>query len=155
MRSVRPLALAVALAAVAALATGCADDTKQSNAYVDAVNRAQTEFAATFDKLSRKITSTSTTTEDRRTLDGFQAAIDAVVADLRAVDAPDSVQGLHARLVQQMAGYGQEIQRAKTAFRSSDPDQLLKAQTDLVTAVTAVSTRINATIEQINRKLRE
>ena len=140
---------------VALLASGCGSDTKAENDYVDSVNKAQNDFAATFDKLSSQITSTSSAQQDRQTLDGFKEAVDKVVADLRAVEVPDKVKGLHGQLVSEISAYGKEIDKAKAAFAGDDPQAIIKAQTELVSAVTRVSSQINQTIDAINKKLRE
>jgi hypothetical protein len=147
--------LPVALVVAAIVVSGCGSDVKERNDYVDAVNKAQNGFAASFDRLSKRITSTSTPAQDRRTLDGFKQAVDRAVTQLRAIPVPDSVKGLHAQLVNEIAAYGREIDKAKRAFASSSPQEVIKAQTQLVTAVTRVSTQINHTIDQINKKLRE
>jgi hypothetical protein len=152
VRRLWPILVVVALALVA---SGCGADTKAANDYVDAVNKAQTGFAARFDTLSSKITSTSTAAQDRETLDGFKGAIDKVVKDFRAVKAPDKVKALHGKLISELSAYGKEIDKAKQAFSDEDPKAIVKAQADLVSAVTRVQTQINATIAEINRKLRE
>ena len=141
--------------AVALLASGCGSDTKAANDYVDSVNKAQNDFAATFDKLSAQITSTSSAQQDRQTLDGFKQAVDKVVADLRSVKPPGKVRDLHGQLVAEISAYGREIDKAKAAFAGNDPQAIIKAQTELVSAVTRVSTEINQTIDAINKKLRE
>ena len=151
MRRLTPVLLIV----VALIASGCGSDTKAANDYVDSVNKAQNDFAATFDKLSNQITSTSTAKQDRQTLDGFKRAVDKVVADLRSVKVPSKVKDLHGRLVAEISDYGTEIDKAKAAFAGNDPQAIIKAQTELVSAVTRVSTQINQTIEAINKKLRE
>ena len=143
------------LVALALVGSGCGADTKAANDYVDAVNEAQTGFAAKFDSLSSRITSTSTAAQDRQTLDGFKQAIDKVVTDFRAVKPPDKVKALHARLISEISAYGGEIDKAKKAFEDEDPQAIVKAQADLVSAVTRVQSQINATIAEINRKLRE
>ena len=148
-------ALPCLLLVLALAATGCGGDVKKNNAYVDAVNKAQNEFASTFDRLNAQITSTSSPKQDRATLKRFQDAIDSVVADLRAVDTPKKVTGLHKELIGEISSYGGEIAKARKAFGSSDPAKVIAAQTQLVTAVTSVSSRINSTIDQINKKLRE
>jgi hypothetical protein len=147
--------LSVFVAVAAALgAAGCGDDSaKQRNAYADAVNRAQTDFAQSFKNLSRRITSTTTPGQGRRTLQGFENAVDDVVADLRAIDAPADVQPLHRRLITEVADYGREIRRAKRAFATGAPRRILDAQSKLVSATTQISTRINRTIAAINRQL--
>jgi uncharacterized phage infection (PIP) family protein YhgE len=151
---VRRLAPVLALV-VALLASGCGSDTKQANDYVDSVNKAQNDFAATFDKLSSKITSTSTAAQDRQTLDGFKQAVDKVVTDLKSVEVPSKVKDLHNQLVAEISDYGTEIDKAKQAFSGNDPQAIIKAQTQLVSAVTRVSAQINKTIDEINKKLRE
>jgi outer membrane murein-binding lipoprotein Lpp len=148
--------LAPVLVVVAALLiSGCGSDNKEANNYVDAVNKAQTDFASTFDRLSSRITSTSTPAQDQQTLDGFKSAVDKVVGDLRAVKVPSNVKGLHAQLVGEISAYGAEINKAKRAFADGDPQTIVKAQTALVSAVTRVSSQINRTIDAINKKLRE
>lgn len=154
MRRVTRAAVVLATVLGLAGASGCGE-TERNNKYVDAVNRAQNDFAATFDRLQSEITSTSSPSKDRDTLTRFQQAIDKVVADLRAVDTPEKVTILHRRLIAQIASYGDEIDKAEKAFRSKDPARILGAQSRLVTAVTQVSTKINATIDAINKKLRE
>jgi hypothetical protein len=147
--------LPVLLGALALAAAGCGDDNKASNAYVEAVNKAQNDFAATFDRLSSRITSTSTPDQDRKTLAGFKGAVDEVVTDLRAIEAPGKVKPLHQRLVAEIAAYGTQIDRAKRAFASRNPRTIARAQTQLRGAITRVSSQINRTIDQINAKLRE
>jgi hypothetical protein len=152
VRRLSPVLVVVALALVA---SGCGADTKAANDYVDSVNKAQNDFAARFDTLSSQITSTSTAAQDRETLDGFKEAIDKIVGDFRAVKPPDKVKALHRRLIGEIAAYGKEIDKAKSAFSDNDPQAIVKAQADLVSAVTRVQAQINATIGQINAKLRE
>src|SRR5919107_2903704 len=142
--------------AVAIGVAGCGDDSaKQRNAYADAVNRAQSDFALSFKSLSRRITSTTTAGQGRRTLQGFEDAVDDVVSDLRAIDAPTDVQPLHRRLITEVADYGREIRRAKRAFATGAPRRILDAQSKLVSATTQISTRINRTIASINRQLQK
>jgi hypothetical protein len=152
VRRLWPGPIVVALALVV---SGCGSDTKAANDYVDAVNRAQSEFATKFDQLSGQITSTSTAAQDRQTLDGFRQAIDKVVGDFRAVKVPSKVKPLHDRLIAEVSAYGVQIDKAKGAFSDDDPKAIVKAQTDLVNAVTKVQAQINQTIADINKKLRE
>jgi sigma54-dependent transcription regulator len=152
---VRRLSPVVIVVALAFTASGCGADTKAANDYVDAVNKAQNDFATKFDELSGRITSTSTAAEDRKTLDGFKKAIDKVVNDFRAVKAPDKVKALHGQLIAEISAYGKEIDKAKQAFSNEDPKAIVKAQADLVSAVTRVQAQINTTIGDINKKLRE
>jgi sigma54-dependent transcription regulator len=154
-RGVRRLSPALVVVALALAVSGCGADTKAANDYVDAVNKAQNDFATKFDELSGRITSTSTAAEDRKTLDGFKKAIDKVVKDFRAVKAPDKVKALHGKLIAEISSYGKEIDKAKAAFADEDPKAIVKAQADLVSALTRVQAQINTTIGEINKKLRE
>jgi hypothetical protein len=150
----QPFALVATLALALALA-GCGNDVGKSNTYVDAVNKAQNDFAVTFDRLNGSITSTSTPSQDRKTLGRFQAAVADVTKRLSAVEPPEAVATLHGQLIREISGYGDEVAKARKAFASTDPQKVIAAQTDLVTAVTSVASRINTTIDQINKKLRE
>jgi hypothetical protein len=153
----RYLTFMLALCALGGALSGCGGDdvdVKQANRYADAVNKAQTDFAATLDELSAKVTPTSTRSQDDRTLKAFQDAVTQVVGRLRAVDVPPRVDDLHQRFIDQISAYGKEIDRVRPAFNDADPQKVLAAQQRLRTGVATVSTRINQTIEQINAKLK-
>jgi hypothetical protein len=158
MGAPRVRALAVVLFAVvvgpAVAACGGDDVVRTDNRYVREVNRAQTEFADRFRRLSTRITPTSTPRQDRRTLNRFQAAVEAVVRRLRAVRPPARVRALHRRLIAQIGGYGDQIVAARRAFASRDPRRVLAAQGRLIAAVKATGARINRTVDQINARLR-
>lgn len=151
-KSIRAVVVALALAASVA---GCGDDVEESNAYVDAVNTAQTSFAQTFDKLQSEITAQTSPKQDSKTLGRFEDAIDKVVKDLESVETPGKVKTQHAQLVAAIEGYGDTIAQARKAFTSNNATEVLKARTQLSTDVAATSTKINQTIDAINRKLRE
>ncbi len=145
---------AIVLACLGLALAGCGKDAAESNAYVDEVNRAQNQFATTSDQLANRITATSTTGQDRKVLAGFGTAVDSVVRRLRGVDPPEDVDRLHGQLIAAIDGYGDEIKKARVALRSNSAPRIIAAQTELVSAITAVSARINRTIDQINRELR-
>lgn len=149
------LTLVAILALGVVAVSGCEKDTDEANAYVDAVNRAQNDFSSTFDGLSSQITATSTPRQDRRTLQRFQGAIDEVVAEMSAIEVPPEVASLHRRLVGEISRYGEELDKARKALRSTNSREIVAAQRELVSAVTSVSTKINRTIDAINRALRE
>jgi hypothetical protein len=154
MRSLRA-ALAVALVAIVPVATGCSNDVDERNDYVAAVNRAQTDFRSTFERLGEQITATSSPAQDRRTLQGFSDAVDRAVTRLRRVQPPAEVRRLHRRLITAIETYGREIDKARAAFRSTSTARIIAAQTQLISAITAVSGQINRTISQINQALKE
>ena len=152
MRGLIPVLL-VATAVLGLAACGQDKAAQERNAYADQVNRAQSDFAQSFKSLSRRITRTTTPGRGRRTLQGFEDAVDNVVTDLRRIEAPSDVQPLHRRLIDEIAGYGRAIHRAKLAFETGSPQRILRAQSALVSRTTAISARINSTIAAINRRL--
>ncbi len=149
------LRVLLVLAAAALVVSGCGDaDARRANAYVDAVNAAQSRFAATIDRLATRITPTSTPASDRATIASFTKAVDSVVAELRATRPPERVAGLHAQLVGEIATYRDDVRRAGAALASQDAQQLVTAQERLQEATRRVSRAIDATIGRINRRLR-
>src|SRR5580765_3501869 len=115
MRRVIPVLLLV-LAVVGVSACGGQDAAKERNTYADEVNKAQNDFAQSFKNLSRRISSTTTPGRGRRTLQGFEDAVDTVVTDLRRIDAPSDLQPLHQQRIGEIADYGKAIHEAKTEF---------------------------------------
>src|SRR3954447_4337041 len=105
MRGLLSVILVVA-AAVGLSACGEDKAAEQRNAYADQVNRAQNDFAQSFKSLSKRITRTTTPGRGRKTLQGFEDAVDNVVVDLRRIDAPGDLQPLHRRLIGEIAGHG-------------------------------------------------
>jgi ABC-type glycerol-3-phosphate transport system substrate-binding protein len=149
------LALLLLLLTMAGALAGCGGgDTDKKNAYVDEVNAAQQSFATTFEQLSTRITSSSTPTQDKRTLQGFQKAIDKTTAQLQGVEPPGSVKQLHQQLIDEISSYGAAITKFEDAL-GGDVVQLSKAQATLATKTSQTSADINRTIERINQKLRE
>lgn len=148
----RTVLLLLALLAAAALA-GCGGADEEADAYVGRVNQAQQSFADRFAAIQKRLTTTSTPREDRRALRQFRAATDTIVGDLRAIDPPERVDDLHGRLVQAVAGYGREIDRARRLLDKGDPQEASRARTELSGAVGAVSRRITAAIAAINDRL--
>jgi predicted small secreted protein len=148
----RRATLVVAALAAVALAA-CGTDTEANNDYVRDVNAAQTTFATNVTRVSQRITPQSTPRQDQRTLERFQEAIDAVIARLRRIDPPDTVERDHARLVSAMSGFGADIAQANEALRSPTRTTLERAQQTISRATLTVNGRISAAIEAINRKL--
>jgi predicted small secreted protein len=121
--------------------------------YVEQVNKAQQDFAARVDELSKGITATSSEARDRRTLASFEQAVDEVGGDLRAIKPPGRVRGLHDQLVTAVDGYGVDVEEAADALSSRSPERLRRAQRDLAQATSAFGTTLNRTIDEINREL--
>jgi hypothetical protein len=146
-------ALLLAFAALALGACGGDDDRKAKNAYVSEVNAAQSEFASTVTTVSERITPKSSSSQDRKTLEQFEAAIAEVVKNLRDVDVPEDVKSEHGQLVEAMSGFGDEIEKATKALRNPDTRTIAEAQKTIQRATQTVNVRIDAAIAAINSKL--
>jgi len=152
----RLLALVALLAGATALAACGGDDEREAkNAYVAEVNTAQEEFASRITTVSQQITDKSSPAQDRRTLQRFETAIEAVVERLRAIDVPDDVETEHEQLVDAMTAFGAEIGKATDALRNPDTRSIAEAQRAVSLATQTVNGEIDAAIAAINSKLRE
>jgi hypothetical protein len=141
--------------AAAVLLAGCgAGEARQANRYVDAVNRAQSQFARTMSGLSGRLGSGSDPVAATRVLRAFDGALQRVVVSLRAIKPPARVAALHRRLVGDLDAYGAEVRRETEALRSGDSRALVAAQQRLLAATRRVSSQINTTLAAINRQLR-
>jgi hypothetical protein len=139
----------------AVLMAGCGSSgVDEANSYVDAVNRAQTQFAGTMDQLSGRISSSSSTTADTRVLRTFDTALGRVMIQLRDAKPPARVASLHRQLVGEMDAYGARVRRESKVLRTKDTTRLVAAQQRLLTATKQVSRDINATIDRINQRLK-
>lgn len=147
--------LLVAFASVALIAAGCGGDTEEKNDYVDQVNKAQTEFANQVTKLSSAITSTSSDSADRKTIQSYQDAVDGVVKDLEGITPPEDVQAEHQQLVDAMSQYGKSVGTALDDLQGGTAQDRLKAAQELQQASTQAGTEINQAIDAINKKLQE
>ncbi|MEA2179934.1 MAG: hypothetical protein QOG77_3231 [Solirubrobacteraceae bacterium] len=154
VRSGSRLVLVLIVACSLALPACGGDDEGAGTAYVERVNKAQQDFAARVDQLSEGITATSSADRDRRTLRAFEQAVDEVGGDLRAIDPPGQVRGLHERLITAVDGYGTDVQEAADALSSRSPEKLRAAQRALAQATTDFGTTLNRTIDEINRELK-
>lgn len=145
--------LLVAAAALALGACGGSDEREARNDYVRQVNNAQNEFAQTVTTVSEQITETSSSSQDRKTLQQFQTAISDVVTDLREIDVPGAVEDEHAQLVEAMTTFGAEIRAATTVLRNPDSRKIAEAQRAIQAATQTVNVRVEAAIAAINSKL--
>lgn len=145
--------LLVAFAALALSACGGGDERDARNDYVRQVNNAQNEFAQTVTTVSEQITEKSSSSDDRKTLQQFQTAINDVVTDLREIEVPAAVESEHAQLVEAMTTFGADIRRATTVLDNPDSRKIAEAQKRIQTATQTVNLRVEAAIAAINSKL--
>jgi hypothetical protein len=147
-------AAAVCLAALSLVAVGCGGDTKAKNEYVDAVNKAQADFADNVKKVGSSAPSGSDpVAAAKQAYTALGSAIDKVIADLKAVEPPDDVKALHSRLITQLSGFGGEVDKAVTSLSSGDLQAIAKAQADFAKSASTLGTQISKTLSEINTKL--
>jgi hypothetical protein len=155
-RLTRRLASIAAAVVAAASLSACGDggtSTKDRNAYAQKVNEAQTKFASTVTTVSQTGGQNSIR-QQQKTLKSFQSAIESVVRDLRAIDAPSEVTKEHEQLTSVMTGFGKAIGDANAAMRNPTPRGIERAQEQVATATQSVNARVNAAIAAINVKLK-
>jgi peptidoglycan hydrolase CwlO-like protein len=145
------LALLAALA-LSLVAAGCGDDTAAKNEYVDAVNKAQTDFAAAVQKIQADASSASPD-QAKQVFDDLAGEVDNVVSDLEAVEPPEEVSDLHNRLVDQMGSFGDSIREAGDSIDGGDPQAIIEATTKFSQEVSKLGTDISTTINEINQQL--
>src|SRR3954466_10231853 len=145
---------AAALSLVAA--AGCGRDTKDSNDYVSDLNKVQTDFANSVQKVG---TSSSAGSDPaaaaKKTFTDLNTAIDKVIADLKGIEAPDKVKDLHNELISEMEQFNSQVTAAADSLGSGDPPAILKAQSKFAASASALGSKISKTIADINAKLRE
>jgi hypothetical protein len=157
-RLTRRFALIAAALVACVTLVACGDggtSTKEKNAYAEKVNAAQTKFASTVTTVSQSEGSNNSISHQRETLRQFEAAIDSVVRDLRAIDPPSEVTKEHARLTAVMSGFGKAIGDANAAMKNPTPHGIEQAQQQIATATQSVNARVNAAIAAINVKLKD
>ncbi|HEX6712001.1 MAG TPA: DUF6376 family protein [Thermoleophilaceae bacterium] len=149
-------AAVICVAALALVATGCGSDTKSNNDYVDAVNKAQTDFADNIQKVGSSAPSGADAAAGvKQTFSDLKTAIDKVIADLKAVEAPDEVKSLHNELISEMTEFGTQVKSAASSLGSGDAQAIATAQSKFATSASSLGTRISKTISDINTKLRD
>ena len=129
----------------ACLVAACGGSNAESNAYVNAVNRAQKDFATS-------VGQPSATTD---TLTQLDTALAKIVADLRAAKPPSEVKALHGTLVREFGNFKDAVNEVRQAVGTKDQKKIAPAQAKFTGDSTAIQTQIGATITAINRKLHE
>jgi hypothetical protein len=147
MAGPRRVVAAVAALAVIALA-GCGGDDQDAQAdrtYIDQVNGAVQRFAREAKQLPSGF--------EADTLHTYSATLERTADDLRAIDPPASVAGLHRRLAGDVSTYADAIDAAASAPLSEDPDRVVAAQQALLKATATANREVNRTLREIGRRL--
>lgn len=147
MAGPRRVVAAVAALAVIALA-GCGGDDQDAQAdrtYIDQVNGAVQRFAREAKQLPSGF--------EADTLHTYSATLERTADDLRAIDPPEAVAGLHRRLAGDVSTYADAIDAAASAPLSEDPDRVVAAQQALLKATATANREVNRTLREIGRRL--
>jgi hypothetical protein len=138
------------------MAAGCGGDTASKNDYVEAINKAQTDFANNVQKVgSSSNAGSDPAAAAKETFANLGTAIDKVVADLKGVEAPEDVKALHNDLISEMEEFKGQVQDAAKSLDSGDATAVLKAQSKFAQSASTLGTRISKTISDINTKLQD
>ncbi|MBA3748840.1 MAG: hypothetical protein H0W96_15310 [Solirubrobacterales bacterium] len=152
-RLARTAFLATLLIAAAALAA-CGGDTDEKNRYIRELTAAQTTYQATAERLEAGATTTSTPTEDRRTLDRFAAAINDTVAALRRIKVPPEVVAEHRRFVAVFVTWHDDVARFVAAVKNHPTRRGIKrAERRIAVANQTFNDRVRAAGIDIDAKL--
>jgi hypothetical protein len=146
-------AVAVLVLVLALAAAGCGSDGARGD-YASTLNEAQTQLQQRFAQIGKRITPTSTPTQDQRSLAAYEHVVNSAVADLRGVHPPDGLDVLHRRFVTELAGYGTAVRTARQRLSGDDPRAVLAARSALSASLTRSGERLDATIEAINKKIK-
>jgi hypothetical protein len=152
--SYRSRTAAICLAALSLVAAGCGSDSQSTNDYVTAINKVQTNFAKDVKTVGTEQSGGDPAAAAKKTFADLMAAIDRVVADLKAVKPPDKVKDLHNQLVSEMSQFDSQVKAAGESLSSKDPKAIETAQTQFASSASTLGTQISQTIGAINKKLR-
>jgi len=147
--------LAAALAALAtlAIAAGCGSAAEQ-NDYVDQVNEEQSQL---LDSVSKVVSGPAPTNSEEaaKVADELSSAFAEGADRIEAIDPPDEVADLHARLVSGLRRLSDRLAAAGKALTGSSAQDAADAAADLQQQITHAQDRINRLIDQINAKFQD
>ena len=147
------LAIVVALLSLGLIAGCGSKKVETNNKYVDQVNAAQNEFAATASKLKTDFSSPEKLAASLQPLiDGFKQVADK----LAAIKPPNDVKAAHATLVAGLRTYVAKLTDAVAKVKSAaNPAAAAAAAQAVVTATTAASAEFSKNIDAINAILKK
>jgi ABC-type transporter Mla subunit MlaD len=143
-----PIAILVLSLGVVACGGDNGTSTSDKNKYVDQVNAAQQEFSKGFQKLNFAGGSPS---DAKQSLDGLNTVLAKVVSDLGNIKPPDEVKTAHDKLVASVRDFQKVLSENKDAIASGDAQAAQKFST----AASQFGSEFDATVNQINTKLRQ
>ncbi|HEV7808060.1 MAG TPA: hypothetical protein VGO80_19750 [Solirubrobacteraceae bacterium] len=147
------IAFLATLVIAAAALSACGDDTQQRNRYIRDLTAAQVTYKDTAQRLEADATTTSTPSQDRRTLDSFATAISDTIAALRRIDPPPEVAAEHRRFVDVFVTWHGDIARFVAAINHPTRRGVARAQRRIAVANQRFNERLRQAGTDIDAKL--
>jgi hypothetical protein len=149
----RLAAFGLPLVVAGALIAGCGDS-EEKNDYVDEVNELQLAYVDDVNQLVSGAPPTSPNELGQVATDLASLTEDLAV-DIDSVEPPDEVADLHDQLVGELKGVAAQIEDAEAQISSGNPQEAVKAATELQQATTDARTELDSIISEINSTLQE
>jgi hypothetical protein len=122
-----------------------------TDAYLEQVNGAQTDFATEAAKLN--LANPASAKAFGNSLGELNGLIETLRKRLAAIEPPEDVASEHDALVRELGDYGDVIVAEQDALTSGDPEKARAAALKVGEASTEFSQQFDATIKQINDNL--
>ena len=150
----RPATLSLALAAALALGA-CGGDTDEKNEYVDEVNTVTSTLNDGLADVSSQTPSTTSPQQVAGVFSDFASNLSAAVTDVGEITPPDEVADLHDELVADLTTLRDEATGAANEADAGAVASVPGIAAEFLTEADRLSGDIDATIAEINAKLRE
>ena len=132
-------------------ATQTEQEALSPDAYIETVNKVQSEFASKAAKLN--LASPGSPAAFKKSLDGLGVLLDTLIDDLDAAQPPEEVAAQHDELVGSLRDYGELVEANKEGLVSDDSARVSSSAAKIGEGSTKFSSSFDATIEEINTEL--
>jgi ABC-type transporter Mla subunit MlaD len=150
---VRPGIAGLALLAAASLTlVACGGDTAEKNDYVDEVNKVTSTLQSGLTEVGSGATVDSPD-QAAAVFEDFGEQLDAAVADLDGVSAPEDVAGLHDEVVENLRRLEDEATSAANEIRTGGAGAIAGVSAQFLTEANQIGIEIDSTIGEINPQL--
>jgi hypothetical protein len=145
----RPLVLALAAASALALAA-CGTDTAQNNDYVRQVNEVSSTLLSSVESVP---SAGGSPRQVSKALDTVSTRIDTAAGDLDAITPPESVSGLHDKIVSDLRTLSDEAANAGDEVAAGGAASAVGVVAQFVAEANRIGAEIDSTITEINSDL--
>jgi hypothetical protein len=140
--------LALALAAVALLATGCGTDKKEQ--YAQDFQKVAESFRSSVEKAGAQVQGNATLKERVPALRSFKASVDKLAADLDGLDPPDDLKTVNDDAVKQLHTLSSDLGDYQAAAEAGDEAKARKS----VPKLQADQTLLMKTLDELDRRVK-